>query len=102
MDTRFRWDSWDFDFNGDAYIIAKRVCPEKEDVPDFIIDEDRINSECLGEMVVEEGICKFMVRNDWDGCDGPHGGYYIIHGTSDTHGRRGWFPVWIVRKGDWY
>lgn len=103
MAVKFKWDAWDFDCEGEAYIISKRECSEKEKVPDFIIKEDNLHPDCKDGMVVNEGVCKFMVRTDWENCDGePRGGYYVHEGNKDITGMRGWFPVWIVRKGDWY
>ena len=31
----FTWDTWDFDCNGTAYIIALDECPNIEDVPKY-------------------------------------------------------------------
>jgi hypothetical protein len=108
MSRKFKWDSWDFDCDGDAYIIAKQECPEKENVPDYIIQEDCLHPDCKDGMVVEEGWCKYQVRTDWENGDGePKGGYVVEMYKSapiKLNGKRkpGWFPVWIVRKGDWY
>lgn len=106
---KFTWNVWDFDFSGEAFIIAKRVCPDKENVPEYIVKEDNLHPDCKDGMVVEEGWCKFQVRTDWDNGDGePRGGYVVERNESRTirkdTGRRkpGWFPVWIVRKGEWY
>ena len=109
---KFTWDAWDFDCDGDAYIIAKRVCPERADVPTFIIREDHIPNECEKDMVVQEGWCIFQCRSDWDMWDGgPSGprGFYVVE-TYEPYTKhcitgkrkRGWFPVWIVRKDEWY
>lgn len=40
---KFEWEVWDFDENGNAYIIAKDLCPAKEDVPKFIVRADGIH-----------------------------------------------------------
>jgi hypothetical protein len=106
--AKFKWMAWDFDCDGDAYVIAKRECPEKENVPDFICKEDCIHEDCKPDMIVQEGWCKYQVRTDWENGDGePQGGYYVkmcktqpitMYGKK----KRGWFPVWIVRKGEWY
>jgi hypothetical protein len=60
-------------------------------------------------MKVEEGWCKYQVRTDWENDDDaePHGGYVIEQNeafTKKVDGKRksGWFPVWIVRRGEWY
>jgi len=105
---KFTWDKWDFDCDGEAFVIAKRVCPEKADVPDYIVKEDRLHPDCRNGMVVEDGWCMFQCRTDWDNTDGEaRGGYYVEtyepH-TKNIYGKRkrGWFPVWIVRLGDWY
>lgn len=109
MVRKFKWDSWDFDCDGEAYIIAKDECPDKENVPDYIIREDCLAQDCKLGMVVEEGWCKFQVRTDWENGDGePEGGYVVETYESLTRhsitGKRkpGWFSVWIVRKGEWY
>ena len=104
----FKWEAWDYDCDGEAYIIAKSECPEKEDVPDYIVKQDGIHPECKPDMVVQEGWCKFQVRTDWEDGDGePRGGYVVETYKSETvniYGKtkQGWFPVWIVRKDEWY
>lgn len=107
MPRKFTWNSWDFDCDGDAYIIAKSECPKREDVPAYIISENNLDEACASGMVIEEGWCAFQVRSDWENYYGPHGWYTVTQCESDTKrldGRRkpGWFPVWIVRKGEWY
>lgn len=108
MSRKFKWWSWNYDWDGDAYIIAKDECPNKEDVPEFICKNDGIHADCKSEMVVEEGWCKFQVRTDWEGGDGEPYGWYVVEKQKeppkDLYGKkkRGWFPVWIVRKGQWY
>lgn len=108
MSRKFTWDAWDYDCDGSAYIIAKDECPNREEVPDFICREDGIHPDCKPEMVVEEGWCKYQVRTDWDGGYGePRGGYLVEKQKKppcDLYGKkkRGWFPVWIVRKDEWY
>ena len=37
----FTWGKWDLD--GDAYVINKKQCPMKADVPDFILEEDNLH-----------------------------------------------------------
>ncbi len=108
MPRSFTWDSWDFDLDGCAYIIAKDQCPVKEDVPEFICTVDGISRECKPEMIVEEGWCKWQVRRDWEYGDGRPRGSYVVRKTKKVPvtsiGKvsRGWFPVWIVRKDEWY
>lgn len=108
MSRKFTWDAWDYDCDGSAYIIAKDECPNREDVPDFICREDRIHPDCKPDMVVEEGWCKYQVRCDWDGGYGEREGGYVVEKQKnppcDLYGKkiRGWFPVWIVRKDEWY
>lgn len=108
MAKRFRMESWDIDGEGNAFVVAKDACPNKEDVPRFICDGDFLDHDCEKDMVVEEGWCRFMVRSDWDDYDGERrGGYVVYLGTDRPKSRngsiaRGWFPVWIVRHGDWY
>lgn len=58
MKRQFVWDAWDYDCDGEAYIIAKDACPKREDVQDFICREDGIHSECKSEMQVQEGWCR--------------------------------------------
>jgi len=106
--AKFKWDAWDFDCDGDAYVIAKRECPEKENVPDYIIQEDCLHPDCKDGMIVEEGWAKYQVRTDWENTDEePLGGYYVDKCKTQPitmYGKKkqGWFPVWIVRKGEWY
>lgn len=54
MSRKFKWNAWDIDGDGSAYIISKDECQNREDVPDFICREDGIHPECKPEMVVEE------------------------------------------------
>lgn len=104
---KFIWKSWDIDGDGEAYVVAKRVCPQREDVPEYIIKEDNLHPDCREGMVIEEAWCKYQCRSDWENTDGPHGFYaveFFESFTKNMYGKRkpGWFPVWIVRKGDWY
>ena len=116
MSRKFTWDKWDYDFDGMAYIIAQDQCPNREDVPGWIVKADRLDPEVLnstcGEYLstdnIKSGWCAFQVRTDWEYEDGrPKGGYVIAKQEEDTlraDGRRkpGWFPVWILRGGEWY
>ena len=119
---KFTWDVWDYALDGSAYIIAKSECPNREDVPEYIVTNDNLSLEILDGNnplhtsldEVKEGWCKYQVRTDWENGDGePQGGYYVIDGANPTEtrycsgekiGKRkpGWFPVWIVRIGEWY
>ena len=127
--AKFDYGIWDFNGNGSAYIIAKRECPKRENVPEWIVEKDNLHPNvlnpnipsagvCLSVDRVEHGWCKYQVRTDWDDGDGdPQGGYYAVEGESrpaesfhskhhkdpEKHGKTkpGWFPVWIVRLGDW-
>lgn len=108
---KFNWDRWDFDTDGDAYIIRKDICPSREDVPDFIVREDNLHEDCKQGIIdggVREGWCKWQVRTDWEDGDGePQGGYGVTMYEGVTLNicgkrKRGWFPVWIVRLGEWY
>jgi hypothetical protein len=106
--SKFKWDAWDFDCDGEAYVIAKRECPNKQDVPDYIVREDNLLDKCKIGMKVEECWCKWQVRSDWYNSEGkPKGGYcvetYEPH-IKDIYGKRkrGWFEVWVVRKSEWY
>ena len=101
---RFKWEVWDYDLEGRAYVVAKSECKEACDVPSYIIERDGLSPACAADMVVEEGWCKYQVRSDWYDMDGPGGGYVvekIPHSATTFKGRRGWFPVWIVRAGKW-
>lgn len=98
MKRRFVWDAWDYDCDGEAYIIAKDACPNREDVPDFICREDGIHSECKSEMRVQEGWCRWEVRSDWEGCNGKPQGWYCVYDQAVPRS----FPVWIVHKEEWY
>lgn len=107
MAKKFKWDVWDYDLCGLAYIIAKEQCPEAEDVPDFICNVDHLSADCKNAMKVEEGWCKFQVRADWDDlddCSSSNAGWYVVEEgkepPKDNTGKKkcGWFPVWIVRK----
>ena len=101
MKRKFKWLAWDFDCDGDAYVIAKSECPERESVPDYIVKNDCIHPDCKPYMIIQEGWCKWQVRTDWENGDGePQGGYSVTLGIPVN--KKGWFPVWIVRKGDWY
>ena len=101
---KFTWEAWDFDCDGEAYVISKKECLEKEFVPEYICKHDNLHSGCMPGMVVQEGWCKYQVRTDWENCEGePRGGYYVELGSKrPKKNRRGWFAVWIVRKGEWY
>jgi hypothetical protein len=108
MSRDFKWNAWDFDGDGEAYIIAKDECLERENVPEYIIKEDGLSPGCKDGMKVEEGWCKFQVRSDWDDGEGETRGWYVVETyepfTKNIYGKRkpGWFPVWIVRKDEWY
>ena len=108
---KFTWNVWDFDCGGEAFVIAKKVCELKENVPGFLVAVDNLHEDCKAEMIVEEGWCKWQVRTDWENHEGePVGGYYVVESKFDAETRhsitgkrkQGWFPVWIVRKGEWY
>ena len=95
--AKFTWDAWDFDCDGDAYVIAKRECPEKEDVPDYIVKEDCLHPDCKAGMVVKEGWCKYQVRTDWENRDGePTGGYFVETYEPLTKKLDGKKKVWLV------
>ena len=110
----FTHDRWNYDCDGNAYIIAKSECPERENVPAWIVKTDNLDPECLNPEQnayiavedVREGWCKYQVRSDWVDLHGdtvePCGGYFVDEGASKPSNLRGWFPVWIVRCGEWY
>lgn len=95
---KFTWGAWNYDLCGEAYIIAKDQCPKKESVPDFICREDGIPHKCKSEMVVQEGWCRWEVRTDWEDGDGEPCGWYVVYEAKVKRA----FPVWIVRKDEWY
>ena len=114
--SNFTWDKWNYDGGGEAFIIRKSLCPDRESVPQWIIENDNLHPDCLNPVLgehlsagdVKDGWCKWQVRTDWENGDGePKGGYvvedYEPH-TKRLDGKRkaGWFPVWIVRVGEWY
>lgn len=110
MSKKFQWDQRDFDGDGSAYIVAKSECPNREEVPGFIQKADGLHpdvlipdeqGDCLCVDIVEEGWCKYQVRSDWSNIDGPAGGYVVELGSHNTP-HKGWFPVWVVRIGEWY
>lgn len=115
--SKFTWYKWDYDCDGESYVIRKSICPNIDDVPKWIIENDNLDPECLNPTLtahlsvsdVKCGWCKYQVRTDWDNCDGtPTGGYYIKDDGGEApinvHGKKqgGWFEVWIVRIGEWY
>lgn len=95
---KFTWNEWDYDCDGEAYIIAKSECPNKSDVPDYICRVDRISDECKPDMNVKEGWCRWEVRTDWDNGNGEPQGWYCIYRSPVKRA----FPVRIVRKEEWY
>ena len=99
---RFTWKSWDYDLDGEAYIIAKSECENRDDVPEYIIREDCLDSACKSGVVddLKEGWCKFQVRSDWENYEG-NAGWYVVR-EEEPIKKNGWFPVWIIRKGEWY
>jgi len=121
---KFTWNTWNYDGDGEAYIIGKAECAKREDVPEWIVKTDHLDHECLNPahgayIAVEDvypGWCKYQIRTDWEDCDGEStGGYFVedggsrpvysqMHKNPDKRGNPipGWFPVWIVRKGEWY
>lgn len=105
---RFTWDTWDYDGDGTAFIVAKSEVPEIEAVPAYIVAADHLSPTCAEGMEVREGWCKWQVRTDWEGGDGEPRGWYVVEETKrrptrlDGRPLPGWFPVWIVRVGEWY
>jgi len=114
MARKFKWNMWNYDCDGNAYIIAADECPNRADVPFYIVKEDGLSEtvldpslgECLCADIVEEGWCKFQVRTDWEDMEGKRHGWYVVekapHNSPIFRGKRGWFPVWIIRLGEWY
>lgn len=101
MAKKFKWDVWNYDCDGEAYIIAKSEVPNRENVADYIIREDNLDPACKLYMNVEQGFCKWQVRRDWENGDGEPCGGYVVQ-KSDASAWKGWFPVWIIRKEEWY
>ena len=62
MERKFKWDMWDFDCSGMAYVIAKDECKNRRDVPQYIVKKDGLHpdvlnpklGECLCENIVQE------------------------------------------------
>jgi hypothetical protein len=107
---KFTWEAWNYDCDGDAYIIAKSECPDRANLPEWLVEADRLHHDCIPDIAksIKEGWCAYQCRTDWEYGDGePQGGYVVE--TYEPHTKRldgkrkpGWFPVWIVRKGEWY
>lgn len=118
MPRKFTWNKWDYDLDGTAYIIAQDQCPKREDVPEWIVSNDNLSLDVLDGNNpshisiddIKDGWCAFQVRSDWYydyGDVKPRGGYVVADDVRETFrmdGRQkpGWFPVWIVRLGEWY
>ena len=100
---KFTWDSWNYDCDGDAYIIAKDQCPDSTALPEWIVQADSLDPACAAEIVddIKEGWCAFRCRSDWENSEGPQGSYFVVR-QKEKPKTRGWFPVWVVRKGEWY
>lgn len=106
---KFQWDRWNFDDCGDSYIIAVDLCPNKADVPAWIVKADHLDPDVMNSSFksylsaddVLEGWCKFQVRSDWCDYVGPRGSYVVeLRKHSIEH--PGWFKVWVIRLGEWY
>jgi len=96
----FTYEKWDYDCDGEAFIIAKDECPIKENITGYLKERIEIGCDCeIPLSDIKEGVCKYQVRSDWEGCDGPTGGYYV---DDSIKTKKGWFSVWIVRIGEWY
>ncbi len=72
----FEYERWNIDGGGTAHVIAKDVCPNAADVPDYICEAAGISEMYKPEMVVREGWCAYQCRSDWE--DGRRGGSYIV------------------------
>ena len=99
---KFTWDSWNYDCNGDAYIIAQDLCPDVGNVPEWIAIKDHLDPQNIPKDI-RQGFCKFQCRSDWEDTTGPHGFYVVTEWVGDIknlYGKKkaGWFPVWIIRK----
>ena len=95
---KFTWRSIGYGHDGGAYIIAKDECPRREDVPDFICREDHLDPACATDMVVKEGWCRYECRTDFEEHYGEWLSGYVVHAEKVPRA----FPVWIVRKDEWY
>ena len=98
MSRQFTWNAWDYDCDGEAYIISKDECQEKTEVPTYICKVDNISEECKSDMNVQEGWCRWEVRSDWENGDGEPRGWYVIYDKKVLRS----FPIWIVKKEEWY
>ena len=100
---KFTWDCWDFDMDGDAYIVSKDECPIKEDVIKYICDHDYVQGPeqdiniDFGALI-KEGWCCYQCRSDWANDYERCGSYVAEVGENKPNYGRGWFPVWIVRS----
>jgi hypothetical protein len=105
---KFTWEAWDFDCDGEAYIIAKDECPDRAKVMAYIDEVDTVDVSTAPEEAVHEGWCAYQCRSDWENTDDQCGGYQVYEMGKRPANRKtgkpkpGWFPVWIVRKGEWY
>ena len=106
---KFTWDSWDYDGDGEAYIVAKDECPDINELPAWLIKADNLDTESAKDIPndIKDGWCRFQCRSDWENMNGPHGWYIVTENRNDTMSlyrkkKAGWFAVWIVRKTDWY
>ena len=101
----FNWGKWDFDLDGDAYVINKKQCPMKADVPDFILEEDNLHEDCK-QGIIDQGIQQGWIRygkcNYWDDSYTGRSGFEVQIDNDNLHFKKNWDPVWIVRIGDWY
>ena len=105
---KFTWKAWDFDSEGEAYIISKRECPDRAKVVDYILMQDHLDPAYRSalERNLREGWCAYQCRSDWMDTSGAMGWYvveleekYILNLQGVR--KRGWFPVWVIRKDTW-
>ena len=99
----FTYDMWDYDCCGGAFVIAKDECIDKQNVVKYLIDKNEINKNDASKIDISdiyEGVCKYQVRTDWDGCEGEHRGGYLVDDSVTK--RKGYFPVWILRVEEWH
>lgn len=92
MSRSFTSNLWDFDGDGEAFIVAqdKYTAAEAVEKADLELPDHK-------GMQARYGMCAYQCRSDWEDDEGgPKGGYIVEIGEA-RKGRRGWFPVWIVR-----
>ena len=75
---------------------------------DLKIFTDNIEPEALNQIytLVKQPAFADCKASDWEDMEGERHGWYVVekapHNSPTFRGKRGWFPVWIIRLGEWY